>query len=475
MRQRGISRALSALVVAGSAALLVACGSSIDSAETSDTPAPATSAPAETQSSDAGSSAPDDGTSSAEPTASAASSEAPAGDPVELTWWHNGTGEPLKGFWAKVGKDFEAAHPNVKVTITAVQNEELQRTKIPNALRSDNPPDLFQQWGGGELAAQVEAGKVLDISDQVADELALIGGSAAGWQVGGQTYGLPFSLGVEGFWYNKAMFEEAGITAPPTTLPELNDAVAKLKAAGISPIAVGAKDKWPAAHYWYNFALRDCDSAVLQQAGIDLAFDDPCFTKAGEDLQAFIATEPFNEGFLGTPAQQGATSSAGLLANRKAAMELMGHWNPGVMGGLTEDGKGLGDDLGWFPFPAIPDGKGAADSALGGGDGFSCSAQAPPECVELLKYISSVEVQTAFAETGAGLPVTKGAETGVTDPNMKTLLDSRNNAGYVQLWLDVAYGPNVGGALNDAVANTFAGQGSPEDIVTAMNDAAAQQ
>ena len=160
MRQRGISRALSALVVAGSAALLVACGSSIDSAETSDTPAPATSAPAETQSSDAGSSAPDDGTSSAEPTASAASSEAPAGDPVELTWWHNGTGEPLKGFWAKVGKDFEAAHPNVKVTITAVQNEELQRTKIPNALRSDNPPDLFQQWGGGELAAQVEAGKV---------------------------------------------------------------------------------------------------------------------------------------------------------------------------------------------------------------------------------------------------------------------------------------------------------------------------
>ena len=92
-------------------------------------------------------------------------------------------------------------------------------------------------------------------------------------------------------------------------------------------------------------------------------------------------------------------------------------------------------------------------AALGGGDGFSCSAQAPPECVELLKYISSVEVQTAFAETGAGLPVTKGAETGVTDPNMKTLLDSRNNAGYVQLWLDVAYGPNVGGALNDAVAN----------------------
>ena len=31
----------------------------------------------------------------------------------------------------------------------------------------------------------------------------------------------------------------------------------------------------------------------------------------------------------------------------------MGHWDPGVMSGLTEDGKGLGDKLGWFAFPAV--------------------------------------------------------------------------------------------------------------------------
>ena len=52
--------------------------------------------------------------------------------------------------------------------------------------------------------------------------------------------------------------------------------------------------------------------------------------KAGDDLQKFIGTNPFQEGFLATPAQQGAGSSAGLVANGKAAMELMGHWEPGV-------------------------------------------------------------------------------------------------------------------------------------------------
>ena len=392
---------------------------------------------------------------------------------VTLTWWHNGTGEPLKGYWQSVADQFEDDHPNVTINVEAIQNEELQRTKIPNALRGNTPPDLFQQWGGGELATQVEAGRVLDISADVGDELESLGGSVAGWQVDGKTYGLPFSLGIEGFWYNKTLFADAGIEGTPTTLDELNDAIAKLKAADITPIAVGAGDKWPAAHYWYNFALKSCSPDTLKAASSSLDFSDPCFLDAGDDLKTFIASEPFQEGFLATPAQQGAGSSAGLLANGKAGMELMGHWNPGVMGGLTEDGKGLGDELGWFTFPGIEGSAGDPTAALGGGDGFSCSYKAPPECVELLKYIASVDVQTKFAETGAGLPVAAGAEVGVTDPNMQALLEARNGATYVQLWLDTAYGPTVGGAMNDAIANMFAGKASPEDIVSAMNDAAA--
>jgi raffinose/stachyose/melibiose transport system substrate-binding protein len=392
---------------------------------------------------------------------------------VTITWWHNGTADPLKSYWQKVANDFTAAHPNVTIKISEVQNEELQKTKIPAALQGNNPPDLFQQWGGGELADQVAAGKVLDISDKVSSELSLIGGSAAGWQVNGKTYGLPFSLGVEGFWYNKAQFTQAGITDTPKTIADLETDIQKLKDAKLVPIAVGAKDKWPAAHYWYNFALRDCPTKVMQQASIDKKFTDACFTQAGDDLQSFLRTTPFNTGFLGTPAQQGATSSAGLVANRKAAMELMGNWDPAVMAGLTDDKLGLGADLAWFAFPTIPGGKGDPKAALGGGDGFSCSYKAPPACVDLLKYIASPAVQKGFAETGAGLPVTKGSESGVTDTNMKSLLDDRNNATYVQLWLDVAYGNNVGGALNDAVTNMFAGQGTSKQIVEAMTTAAA--
>lgn len=393
------------------------------------------------------------------------------GEPVTLTWWHNGIDEPLNSYFERVALGFEADHPHVTIENVPVQNEEL-KAKLADALETGGFPDMFQQWGGGQMGEQVAAGALLDLTDEVASELELIGGSAAGWQLDGRTYGLPFSMGVEGFWYNRALFAQAGIEEPPLLQEELDEAVHKLKDAGIVPIAVGAADKWPAAHYWYNYALRSCEPDTMAAAGAAKDFSDPCFEKAGEDLEAFLATSPFQEGFLAAPAQQGDTSSAALLANGGAAMELMGHWHPGVMSGLAENGTGLGDDLGWFPFPLTAGGQGNAHSALGGGDGFSCSADAPPECVDFLRYLLSLDVQRAYAETGAGLPVTQGSEAGVSDPNMAALLAFRNKAPYVQLWLDVAYGSTVGGALNDAVAAQFAGSGSASDVVDAMNAAA---
>ena len=73
----------------------------------------------------------------------------------------------------------------------------------------------------------------------------------------------------------------------------------------------------------------------MQQSAVTYNFNDPCWLKAGQYTQQLIDAEPFQDGFLATPAQQGATSSAGLVANGKAAMELQGHWNPGVMQPLT--------------------------------------------------------------------------------------------------------------------------------------------
>jgi raffinose/stachyose/melibiose transport system substrate-binding protein len=391
--------------------------------------------------------------------------------PVTISWWHNSNTDPGKGYYDKVAKDFEASHPGVTVQVNAMQHEDML-TKLDAAFQSGDTPDVYMERGGGELADHVEAGLTQDISESAKDAIETVGGSVAGWQVDGKTYALPFSVGVVGFWYNKMLFEKAGITSPPTTMDELNAAVDKLKAAGIAPVSVGAGDKWPAAHYWYYLALRECPKQVLQDAVKSLDFSDPCFVKAGEDLQKVIGTKPFNKGFLSTPAQTGPTSASGLLATGKVAMEMQGHWEPGVMQGLTADKKGLGENTGWFPFPAVTGGQGDQSAALGGGDAWAVAKDAPPAAVDFVKYLLSDEVQKGFAERDMGLPTNPAAGGSVKDPALSGLLKVRDEAPYVQLYFDTAFGQSVGGAMNDEIALMFAGKASPQDIVEKTQQAA---
>ncbi len=399
--------------------------------------------------------------------------DAPGG-PTVLTWWHNATQEPLKGYFQAAADRYTAAHPDVTFRIEAVENQAMQ-TKIQVGLQSNDPPDIFQQWGGGDLATQVGSGKVQDITDATSAVATTLGGSAAGWQVGGRQYGLPYSVGVVGFWYRPDLFAKAGITAPPATMDELMTAIGRLKAAGIAPIALGSKDKWPDAFYWGFLATRQCSAATLQKTTKDLTFDDPCYLRAGQDLQRLIAAQPFQEGFLGTPAQQGAASSAGLIANGKAAMELQGHWDGGIITGLTPDAKPLGDKLGWFPFPSVPGGQSAPDTTFGGGDGFSCSAAAPPACADFLKFLLSPAEQRMFGALNVGLPVAPGSESSVTDPTVAGVLKARGASSFTQLYFDKALPTAVGGALNDEIVNMFVGKSSPEKIIQAATDAAANQ
>ncbi|GAA2965556.1 extracellular solute-binding protein [Glutamicibacter bergerei] len=396
---------------------------------------------------------------------------AAAGEDKTITWWHNSNNGEGKAYYEKVADDFEAAHEGVTVEVSAMQHEDML-TKLDAAFQSGDAPDVYMERGGGELAGHVEAGLTRDLSELATDEISMIGGNIAGWQVDGKTYALPYSVGLAGFWYNKALFKEAGISNPPQTMDEWMDAVKKLKAAGIDPVSVGAGDKWPAAHYWYYSVLRECSQEVLNASVKNLEFDDQCFVKAGEDVKKVIDAEPFNPGFLSTPAQSGPTSASGLLATERVAMELAGHWEPGIMQGLTEDGKGLGDDTGWFPFPTIDGGAGAQDAQLGGGDAWGVSQDAPDEAVDFVKYLLSDSVQQGFAKLDMGLPTNPAANDSVADPALASLLKARDESPYVQLYFDTAFGASVGGAMNDEIALLFAGQSSPADIVAKSQDAA---
>jgi len=401
------------------------------------------------------------------------SSGGSGGKTATLTWWNNATSGGLLNTWNQAVKAFHAAHPGVVIKNVPIQNEELQNTKEPAALQSGQIADIFQQWGGGREASQIDSGELANLTSVTKSWIGELGARVSAWQVNGQQYGVPYDLHVVGFWYRKDLFQKAGITSPPKTLDELEADDSKLKAAGIVPIAVGSKDMWPDAFWYEYFAIRDCPSATIDQAMKSVSLKATCFTTAAQQLRSFIKTNPFEPGFLGIAAQVGAGSSAGMLGNGKAAMELQGDWEPGTVQPLTSD-KNIYNQLGWFPFPSISGGAGTPGAVLGGGDGFSCSTKAGPACAEFLQYIDSVPVQKGVAAAAVGLPANPAASSAITTPGLKTAIAYEKATPYLATYFDVALPVNVGTALDSAAADFFAGQGSDASIQQAVASAASK-
>jgi len=388
---------------------------------------------------------------------------------VTLSWWNNATSQPLLGVWQSTIAAFQAAHPNVTIQNVPHQNE-FFKSNMNIALRSNTPPDIYQQWGGGDEATQLKTGKLTNLTQSVSSWIGSLGRAAAGWQVNGQQYGVPYDQHLVGFWYRKDLFAKAGITTAPTTIPELESDDAKLKAHGITPMGLGGQAQWPDAFWWEYFAVRECPQSTVTQAMASMNLSASCFSKATTDLTSFMATSPFEPGFNGVAAQSSPASSAGMLANGKVAMELQGDWEPGEAIGDTTN-KNVDSMLGWFAFPAIPGGQGPASAVLGGGDGWSCTTgAAEPACAEFLQYIDSTPVQEQLVtKADIGLPANPAAESAITNPAVKAAAQAHDSAAYVASYFDQALPTNPGLALDAAIANFFAGKGNNSAIINSVS------
>jgi raffinose/stachyose/melibiose transport system substrate-binding protein len=397
-------------------------------------------------------------------------------EPVTVTWWHISTAEEHKNLWQSMADDYTAQHPNVTIEIQVLENEAF-KTKLTTVMQSGEPPDIFQSWGGGVMNEYANAGLLRDINAELdADGGAWrnsFGEGALGvYSYKGVNYGVPWDMGMIGWWYNKALFEQAGITGTPKTWTEFNDDVDKLKAAGITPISVGMGDKWPGMHMWAYLVTRIGGKANFEGALLRTgSFTDAPFVKAGELLQSLVAKQPFQDGFLGATYGDEATA----MGNGKVAMELMGQWAPAVEKDNSLDKLGIGDKLGWFPFPMVEGGAGDPNDAVGGGNGFAIGKNASDAAVDFVKFLTSAENQKKLAAINVAIPVVKGGEAGMSDPLMIALQQELAKAKYFQLYYDQALPPAMGSVINDSVQALFAGTMTPAEAAQAIEDSAKQE
>ena len=401
---------------------------------------------------------------------------APAFADTTVTILHVDEVKAATALWDKIAADYEKEHKGVKVEFKYLENEAF-KAKLPTMLQSDESrPDLIYSWAGGVMQAQDKAGFLKDITADVASaETALVPTAVDAFKVDGKVVGMPFEMGEVAFFYNKKLFERAGVKAEDIkTWDEFLAAVKKIKGAGITPIVVGAGEKWP-MHFYYSYLVMRIggDHALSDaKAGKNGGFKNATFVEAGKRLRELAALEPFQPGYLSTSHAQ----SAGMFGDGKAAMDLMGQWLLGMQGPNAADGKGLkAEDIGILSFPVVAGGKGKATDTLGGVNGWLVTKSAPTQAVDFLKFFSQEKYAKEAAATGAYIPVYKGADASIVDPNVKRLASDLAASTYHQNYFDQDLGPSVGRVINDISVAVAAGEMTPEAAAAAIQEAADQQ
>ncbi|REE87526.1 raffinose/stachyose/melibiose transport system substrate-binding protein [Paenibacillus taihuensis] len=208
------------------------------------------------------------------------------------------------------------------------------------AIASGSEPEIINNGGYSSLVPYMD--RATDLSDQpwVGN---LLETTKAPTTVDGKLYGMPMNTEGFGLIYNKDLFQKAGITTEPKTLPELTDAVAKLKAAGITPFET--------TNEWWSLGIHLADVALANQpdpakfiedwkAGKVTAKGNPIFEKWVNLVDLIFKNA--QKGMLTTDyATQVASFAAG-----KAAMMQQGNWTQGDI-----DKVNANLNLGVLPIP----------------------------------------------------------------------------------------------------------------------------
>lgn len=326
----------------------------------------------------------------------AGQTERKATGPERVTFFHYFSGT-LSGGMDDLVKTFNTQNPQYRLTHTPVDHEAF-KTSILVMLSGGNPPDLFSYWAGARVQFIVDADRLEPIDDVyeaygVSKLFSESVNEAATYN--GHKYFLPLTQHYAAFFYNKAIFEKAGVTKVPETWNEFLAACEKIKRTGVYPIALGSKERWP-AQFWLDYPL-------LRTAGPEyrakLMAGEASYTDVEVERAMLMWKELIDKGyFYPNPNAYDYSEATVLVGTGQAAMTLMGSW---LMQLDDQIGWTPGKDYDFFRFPTV-DPK-IPDAAVGPFDGVVVAKDAPNKEAAKLALVAMAQVDPMIAfNTGTG-------------------------------------------------------------------------
>ena len=376
-----------------------------------------------------------------------------------IHWWTSG-GE------AAAIKEFAAAYTKAGGTWVdtpvAGGGGQAARTVTINRTIGGDPP-MAAQFNYGKQYGEIINEGLLHNLDEVAkkgnwDKL-LPEKIKSQVKVKGSYFAVPVNLHNENWiWSNKAVLAKAGVTKEPTNIDELFAAMDKVKASGVTAVALGGQG------WQENIAFR---SILIATGGKDLYMktfknkdaSSPEFRKALDNfkkLKSYI--DP------GSPGRDWNIAT-GMVIDGKAGFQLMGDW---AKGEFMNANKTAGKDFGCFM-------AGGANSPYSiGGDVFvfpkGKDASRAATQNKLAEMMISPAVQVAFNNKKGSIPIRTDVDLTSVDicaaAGVKAIKDNRLVEG-----IDDLLSPDVKGAFEDAVSKFWNANQTTDDAVKAISAA----
>jgi multiple sugar transport system substrate-binding protein len=346
---------------------------------------------------------------SAAPASDAPASVAPGGSPaatggytgpaasIEYAIW----GDPAEiDSQTRLVESFEAANPTIDVKVS-VADWDSYWEKLLTGLAGGAAPDVFAM--DGPLAPDYQARDVLLDLQPLIERDGYDLGQLADQGVGvfktadGKQYGLPRDLNVGVLYYNKKIFDTAGIPYPDDTWDW-----AKLTEVGkqltLDTNSDGTMDQWglytetsDMENYWLSLVWQN-GGDFFGADGKSTALTTPEAAGGLQHLQDLI----YKDKIMAEPAIFAETGDA--FEQGLAAMEVNGSW-------LVPTHQAAGIELGIAPIPSGPAGRFTVVNPTGAV--IYKNTKAPDAAWEFIKFLASPPAQEQLMQLKASLPVSK--------------------------------------------------------------------
>jgi multiple sugar transport system substrate-binding protein len=360
-------------------------------------------------------------------------------------------------------QNFEKLHPNIKVNWSPIPGD--YPTKMRANVASNTVPDVFYLQPAMS-AEYISSGKLLNLSPYMARDNV----KASDYYstllnpfvcTSGQVYGLPKDWNSLGVFYNKQMFQAAGLPTPSAgwTWTDLQNDAQKLTKNPGTPHSVYGVVLSADASRWGAF-LEQAGGSVLNKDGTKATFNSPQGVQALEFYDSFFKN---NTGAL--PTTVGAPWNGDAFGKQRAAMVFEGGW---LIPYMTTTYPNV--QYGIAPLPIGPTGKPANLSFTNAWAAYS-GTKHPEAAWELIKYMAGPVVQESNLNAGFALPTLKSLANSPyfsSHPDLKVLFDAAPYS-YADYYgpQDTAIHTDLSNAIQEVLLNK-------ESVQTALSNAETQ-